>query len=87
MTQALGHRTALPSLEPSTEIGRGNMRLDVLTNREQQVAALVCRGHPNKLIARSLNLAEGTVKVHLHAVFRKLDVRNRTAMIIKLSTR
>ena len=58
-----------------------------LTSRETQVADLVCQGHPNKLVAQILNLAEGTVKVHLHAVFRKLDVRNRTAMIIKLSNR
>ena len=72
-------------MERSRETERGNVRLGVLTNREQQVAALVYRGHSNRLIAHSLNLAEGTVKVHLHAVFRKLDVRNRTALIIKLS--
>jgi DNA-binding NarL/FixJ family response regulator len=48
---------------------------------------LVCRGHSNRLIAHSLNLTEGTVKVHLHAVFRKLDVKSRAALIIKLSNR
>jgi DNA-binding NarL/FixJ family response regulator len=74
-------------MERSKETERGNVRLDVLTSREQQVAALVCRGHSNKLIAHSLNLAEGTVKVHLHSVFRKLGIRNRTELIIKLSNR
>jgi len=57
----------------------------LLTSREKQIADLVCQGHPNKFVAHSLNLTEGTVKCHLHAVFQKLEVRNRTALIIKLS--
>jgi DNA-binding NarL/FixJ family response regulator len=61
------------------------VRLGVLTNRQQHVAALACLGHPNKLIARSLNLTEGTVKCHLHAIFQRLDVSNRIALIMKLS--
>jgi len=36
----------------------------------------------NKLIARELGVTEGTVKVHLLAVFRTLDVRNRTAAVL-----
>jgi DNA-binding NarL/FixJ family response regulator len=59
----------------------------LLTLREKQVVALVCRGYPNKSIALSLKLSEGTVKCHLHAVFNKLDVRNRGALIIKLRNR
>jgi two-component system, NarL family, nitrate/nitrite response regulator NarL len=58
-----------------------------LTSRETQVADLVCQGHPNRLVAQILNLAEGTVKIHLHAVFRKLDVSSRTALMVKLSSR
>jgi two-component system nitrate/nitrite response regulator NarL len=71
----------------STEKERGSVRLDVLTSREQQVTALVCRGYPNKLIAQELNLAEGTVKIHLHKVFQKLNVSNRAALMVKLSNR
>jgi two-component system nitrate/nitrite response regulator NarL len=74
-------------MAPSRETERGNVRLSALTNREQQVASLVCRGYSNKLIAHSLNLAEGTVKIHLNAIFRKLDVSNRAALIVKLSNR
>jgi two-component system nitrate/nitrite response regulator NarL len=59
-------------------------RFGRLTEREKQIAALVSQGHSNKLIAHSLNLAEGTVKIHLHAIFRKLDVSNRAALMIKL---
>jgi two-component system, NarL family, nitrate/nitrite response regulator NarL len=84
LTPALSHRTAVSSLQ-SSSIERDNERLGALTNREQQVVALVCQGHPNKLVARSLNLAEGTVKCHLHTVFQKLDVSSRTALILKLS--
>jgi two-component system nitrate/nitrite response regulator NarL len=58
-----------------------------LTSRETQVADLVCQGHPNKLVAQILNLAEGTVKAHLHAIFQKLDVGSRMALIVKLSDR
>jgi DNA-binding NarL/FixJ family response regulator len=46
---------------------------------------LARRGYSNKLIAHSLNLTEGTVKVHLHSIFRKLDVGSRAALIVKLS--
>jgi len=49
-----------------------------LTLRETEVAALVSRGLSNKEIARELDLAEGTVKIHLAAVLRFLKARNRT---------
>jgi two-component system, NarL family, nitrate/nitrite response regulator NarL len=72
-------------MTPSFERKDDAQRL--LTERERQIAALVGLGYPNKFIARRLNLAEGTVKVHLHAVFQKLDIRSRTELIIKLSNR
>ena len=46
------------------------------------VLRLLARGLPNKAIARELGVSEGTVKVHLLAVFRVLDVRNRTAAVL-----
>jgi len=51
--------------------------LAALTERQQQVAALVCGGFSNKAIARKLGVSEGTVKVHLHAIFYKLHLRSR----------
>jgi two-component system, NarL family, nitrate/nitrite response regulator NarL len=74
-------------MTPSVETRNEADSFGVLTNREQQVADLASRGHSNKFIAHSLDLAEGTVKVHLHAVFQKLDVRNRVELIIKFSNR
>src|SRR5436190_6277356 len=51
-----------------------------LTSREHQVASLVSAGLSNKDIARRLHLAEGTVKTHLHNVYQKARVNNRTAL-------
>jgi DNA-binding NarL/FixJ family response regulator len=53
-----------------------------LTQRQLEVLALLARGMPNKLIARELGLSEGTDKVHLLAIFRALDVSNRTEAVV-----
>ena len=65
----------------------GDKQLGALTKREQQVASLVCGGLSNKIIAQKLSLTEGTVKQHIHRIFQKLDVRNRSDLIIALSGR
>ena len=51
-----------------------------LTAREAEIARLVTVGLPNKEIARRLDVTEGTVKIHLHNIFRKLQVPNRTSL-------
>ena len=53
-----------------------------LTDRQAQVLALLVHGKPNKLICRELNLAEGTVKIHVTAVLKALGVTNRTQAVI-----
>ena len=53
-----------------------------LTDRQSDVLRLILRGLPNKLIGRQLQLAEGTVKVHVSAVLRALGVRNRTQAVL-----
>jgi two-component system nitrate/nitrite response regulator NarL len=63
------------------------MRGGKLTDREQQVTALVCKGLSNKLIARSLNVTEGTIKAHLHAIYSKLSLGSRYALIEALVDR
>ena len=57
-------------------------RIQPLTRRERQIALLVCTGLSNKQIAQQLNVAEGTVKVHLHNVYEKLAIRNRTMLAL-----
>lgn len=53
-----------------------------LTRREAEVAALVSRGNRNKEIARDLDISEGTVKMHLHNLYEKLNVSSRTELAI-----
>jgi DNA-binding NarL/FixJ family response regulator len=55
----------------------GNSAIEHLTPREIQVAEMVHRGGNNKSIARTLDISERTVKAHLSAIFRKLDIENR----------
>lgn len=59
--------------------------VDSLTGRQLEVLRLLARGLPNKLIARELDLSEGTVKVHILAIFRTLNVNNRTEAVIAAS--
>jgi DNA-binding CsgD family transcriptional regulator len=54
--------------------------MERLTRRQREVVALVCYGFPNKEIGRCLNIQEGTVKVHLHIIYVKVGVSNRTAL-------
>jgi two-component system nitrate/nitrite response regulator NarL len=54
--------------------------LTVLTDRERQIMALVSEGLSNKEIGRRLNIADGTIKVHLHHIFQKLEISNRTVL-------
>jgi DNA-binding CsgD family transcriptional regulator len=49
-----------------------------LSVRQRQVLALLTQGKPNKLISRELGLAQGTVKIHVTAILKKLKVANRT---------
>src|SRR5262249_29882618 len=51
-----------------------------LTPREREVMALVAEGLSNKVIGRRLHLTEGTVKTHLHRIYGKVGVANRTAL-------
>ena len=53
-----------------------------LTARQMEVLRLLAVGKPNKVIARELDLSEGTVKIHLSAIFRVLDVNNRTEAVL-----
>jgi DNA-binding NarL/FixJ family response regulator len=58
-----------------------------LTLRQADVLKLLVQGKPNKLICRDLRLSEGTVKVHVSAILRALNVHNRTQVVIELARR
>lgn len=57
----------------------------ILTERQIDVMRLLSQGKPNKLIARDLGISEGTVKIHLAAIFRALNVRNRVEAVVASS--
>jgi DNA-binding NarL/FixJ family response regulator len=58
-----------------------------LTVRQSDVLKLLVQGKPNKLICRDLRLSEGTVKVHVSAILRALNVHTRTQVVIELARR
>jgi DNA-binding NarL/FixJ family response regulator len=58
-----------------------------LTARQSDVLKLLVQGKPNKLICRDLRLSEGTVKVHVSAILRTLNVRTRTQAVAELARR
>ncbi|HIJ39124.1 MAG TPA: response regulator transcription factor [Rhodospirillaceae bacterium] len=56
-----------------------------LTPRQEQVLELLSRGSTNKEIAQTLDLAEGTVKLHVTAILKALNVNNRTHAVVAAS--
>lgn len=57
-----------------------------LTLRQKEVLAELLKGQASKEIARTLDIAEGTVKIHLAAIYRALGVRTRAEAISKLKS-
>ena len=63
--------------------GAGGIEVARLTARQLEVLMKAVQGKPNKVIARETDLAEGTVKAHLSAAFRLINVSNRTEAVFK----
>jgi len=79
-----------PATAPSAPSGPSALRslaeaYPALTPRQQEIVALLVRGLSNKAIARQLDISDGTVKQHLHPVFRALGVANRTEVVYLLA--
>lgn len=68
----------LMSEEPSEGAHPGHTEAVKLSERQHEVLRLLAAGKANKQICRELDIGEGTVKVHIAAVFRLLEVSNRT---------
>lgn len=75
---------------PSELLGDSNQKVttasgevkSLLTPRQLDVLRLMGQGKPNKIIARELDLSEGTVKLHVTAILKALNVINRTGAVI-----
>jgi DNA-binding NarL/FixJ family response regulator len=68
------------------EISSRHTALD-LTARELQIVRLVAAGLRNREIAAQLNLREGTVRIHLYHIYRKLNVNSRTGLVVHAQKR
>ncbi|PLZ01045.1 DNA-binding response regulator [Burkholderia sp. WAC0059] len=69
-------RAAVPSLPPPQTKLTGS-----LSPRQQQIMRCVHMGSTNKMIARTLGISEGTVKIHLASIFQQLGAPNRAAAV------
>lgn len=73
---------AMYKYHPQNEEGRRAKKILTetfgLTDRERQITALICRGMSNKQIADKLICAEATVKKHITAISKKMDVSSRS---------
>lgn len=78
LLQAAGRR---PRLAPRA--GPKHMRAETLTASEIKVLRLLKAGLGNRELAQRLFLSEATVKWHLHNIFAKLGVRNRTSALMR----
>jgi len=67
---------AVPADRPVAAVAPPS-RLDVMSRRELDILRGIARGQGNKEIARSLGIAETTVKIHVQHILRKLDVSSR----------
>ena len=67
---ALADAIRRPVEKPVTDISN-------LTNRELEILELIAKGLSNKLIARELDISDGTVKVHVKHLLKKLNLRSR----------
>ena len=58
-----------------------------LTARQKEVLAFLALGKPNKHIARELNIAERTVKMHISALLGRVNANNRTHLLVLAAAR
>lgn len=81
-----GEKTVDPRLASRImDLTSGNTparRVDALGRREKEIVERVARGLRNRQIGEELSLSEGSIKVYLHTIFEKLDVRSRTELAI-----
>lgn len=84
MTAAPPHKPQSTDAAPSSSLGDAAgttlVSMEKLTPRQRSVLQCILLGHSNKEVARELDIAEGTVKIHLAALFVHFGVRNRTEL-------
>lgn len=79
MPQALIERARREQLRKDT---LGARATSLLTTRERDIVRLVALGRRNKAVAEALAISEGTVKIHLHNIYQKLEVDGRLELLL-----
>lgn len=79
-----GRKRVLPEIAQEIALHAGE---EPLSERELEVLRCVAVGSANKEIARTLSIAEDTVKTHLRSIFFKLDVKDRTEAVVQAARR
>jgi two-component system, NarL family, response regulator len=77
--QAISSEDAIEPLDPIKAEG-----LKTLTEREQEILGLIAEGRKNQEIADLLCISPGTVRVHVHSILNKLNVKDRTQAAVFL---
>lgn len=72
LTAVLARAVQGESIQESPQKNLGD-----LTPREREILCLLAEGQSNKVIARNLGISDGTVKLHVKAILRKLEVHSR----------
>jgi DNA-binding NarL/FixJ family response regulator len=76
-------RRFLTTVQEAQATVRVPRKPDILTDREREVLDLLAQGMTNKEIAETLFISTNTVKRHLKAIFKKLDIHSRSAATAK----
>jgi DNA-binding NarL/FixJ family response regulator len=71
-----------PAISRRAMTKRQSSPFEGLTKREREVAQRIAEGNSNRDVAAALGMSEGTVKIHLHNIYAKLEIDNRTALAI-----
>lgn len=74
-------QTETPAMHSTRQVEAGE-----LSSREREVLACIARGASNKIIARELNIAETTVKIHVQHILRKLNLSSRVQAAVYASS-
>jgi two-component system nitrate/nitrite response regulator NarL len=77
MSPVMANKLADAIRAPAKEISHIDSGIERLTVREREVIIMLARGASNKEIARSLDLVESTVKIHVQGILRKLNLSSR----------
>jgi two-component system nitrate/nitrite response regulator NarL len=67
------------------ELTDSESSFELLTKREKEVACQISGGHSNKVIARELGISDGTVKLHVKSILKKLSLSSRVEVAVMVT--